>query len=481
MKSSTGHHRRLLIRFVDLSLVTLALILSYWARTNWERLHEGGTLTWHIVHAGNASQFSAILVTLWIVVWLALDAMEAQENLRTLRPVDEAVVALRALTWSHVLLLAATAQYSRYTFSRSALLFLYPLSILFLCPWRVLLKVRLANLRRGGADGRKMLVVGAGETGQQVGREVELHAEYGIQLVGFVDDDAAKDGTRIAGVPVFVGTARAAELARELGAQDVLIAIPTIARSVLLDLIRRCEEHAFEVVVVPSLADLATARGPIHHLGELPVLPARGEPIQGFGRLAKRAFDLSVAGLGLIALAPLFGLLTLLIRLDSRGPALYRQLRVGRSGKPFTMYKFRSMVLEAEAQRAALEPMNESQDGVTFKLRADPRITRMGRWLRRFSLDELPQLINVVKGEMSLVGPRPPLVSEVELYGQWMRKRLEALPGLTGLWQVSGRSEIGFNKMVELDLFYIEHWSFALDLNILLRTIPAVLSGRGAY
>lgn len=478
---STGLTRRLMIRGIDLGLATLALILSYWLRTNWEHWIKYHELTWNILNAGNVGQFSAVLVTLWIVVWLTFDAMEAQENLRTLRPVDEAVLALRALTWSHILLLAAAAQYSRYAFSRSALLFLYPLSLLFLCTWRVLLKLRLANLRRAGADPRRVLIAGAGETGRLVGRELQSHPEYGLQLTGYLDDDPAKQGTKILDCPVIRGLADIPAVARDLGVADVVVAIPTIARSTLLDIVRRCDEARLEVVLVPSLVDLATSRGPIHYLGEVPVLPARREAIHGWERVAKRAFDLVVSTLALIFLAPVFLVLTILIRLDSRGPAFYRQERVGRGGKPFTMYKLRSMVTDAESKRAELEALNESQDGVTFKLRNDPRITRVGRWLRRFSLDELPQFLNVVKGDMSLVGPRPPLVSEVELYSQWVRKRLEATPGLTGLWQVSGRSEIGFNKMVELDLFYIEHWSFALDLNILLRTIPAVLSGRGAY
>lgn len=478
---SSKPYSRLLIRTADLALVTLALILSYWSRTNWENWAVHRELTWNILHAGNIGQFSAVLATLWLVVWLTFDAVEAQENLRTLSPVDEAVLALRALTWSHILLLAAAAQYSRYAFSRSALLFLYPLSILFLCTWRVLFKIWLSNLRRRGVDSRGVLIVGAGETGQLVGREIVAHPEYGLQVVGYLDDDPAKQGTRVNDFPVFKGTADTPAVALEHKVADVVIAIPMIARPTLLDLIRRCDEARLEVVLVPSLADLATARGPIHYLGEVPVLPARGEAIQGFERFAKRAFDFVLASIALVVLSPVFLVLSILIRLDSRGPAFYRQERVGRGGKPFTMYKLRSMVTDAEARRAELESLNESQDGVTFKLRNDPRITRVGRWLRRFSLDELPQFWNVVKGDMSLVGPRPPLVSEVELYGHWVRKRLEATPGLTGLWQVSGRSEIGFNKMVELDLFYIEHWSFALDLQILLRTIPAVISGRGAY
>jgi exopolysaccharide biosynthesis polyprenyl glycosylphosphotransferase len=195
---------------------------------------------------------------------------------------------------------------------------------------------------------------------------------------------------------------------------------------------------------------------------------------------AKRAFDIVVAAALLLVLLPLFALIALLIKLDSHGPVLFRQVRTGKDGKPFVFLKFRGMVADAEQRRAELEALNEA-DGPIFKIRRDPRVTRVGRVLRRTSLDELPQLWNVLRGDMSLVGPRPPLPDEVARYAPWQRGRLAVRPGLTGLWQVSGRSLLGFEQMVMLDLEYIACWSLALDLRIVLRTIGAVLSMRGAY
>jgi len=194
----------------------------------------------------------------------------------------------------------------------------------------------------------------------------------------------------------------------------------------------------------------------------------------------KRAFDIAIAAILLLALLPLFALIALLIKLDSRGPVLFRQMRSGKDGKPFVFLKFRGMVADAEQRRAELEALNE-KDGPIFKMRRDPRVTRVGRVLRRTSLDELPQLWNVLRGDMSLVGPRPPLPEEVARYAPWQRGRLAVRPGLTGLWQVSGRSLLGFEQMVALDLEYIARWSLALDLGIMLRTIAAVLCMRGAY
>ncbi len=197
-------------------------------------------------------------------------------------------------------------------------------------------------------------------------------------------------------------------------------------------------------------------------------------------RLAKRALDVTVASIALVLLAPLMLLIALAIKLDSPGPVLYRQVRIGRGGMPFWFIKFRSMVTNAEQMKQELMTHNQVKGSPVFKMRDDPRITRVGRFLRRYSLDELPQLIHVLHGEMSLVGPRPPLPSEVANYGEWEMRRLSVTPGLTCLWQISGRSNIGFREWIELDHIYIDTMSFWTDLNILLFTVPAVLSGKGA-
>jgi len=197
-------------------------------------------------------------------------------------------------------------------------------------------------------------------------------------------------------------------------------------------------------------------------------------------RHAKRGLDIAVAAVALIALAPLMGVIALCIRIDSRGPVIFRQPRCGKNGRLFVFLKFRGMVAGAEDLKGELEDQNEA-DGPIFKMRNDPRITRMGRILRRLSLDELPQLWNVLRGDMSLVGPRPPVPAEVARYAAWQRERLVVPGGISGLWQVSGRSELTFTEMVKLDLDYIEHWSLSLDLSILVRTAIAVITCRGAY
>lgn len=196
--------------------------------------------------------------------------------------------------------------------------------------------------------------------------------------------------------------------------------------------------------------------------------------------LIKRVMDLLGSVILILFLLPLMGLVALVIRLESPGPVFFRQKRVGRGGRPFTIFKFRTMCVGAEEEQQRVSHLNE-RVGPVFKVQRDPRHTRVGRWVRRMSIDELPNLINVVNGEMSLVGPRPPLPSEVECYQEWHKRRLDAMPGMTGLWQVSGRGDLSFDEQCKLDLYYIEHWSPRLDLQILLQTIPAVLLARGAY
>lgn len=208
------------------------------------------------------------------------------------------------------------------------------------------------------------------------------------------------------------------------------------------------------------------------------VVPVRELP-RGY-RIAKRVMDVVAASIGLVLLAPLMLLIAIAIKLDSPGPVLFRQVRIGKGGKPFWFIKFRSMVKNAEQIKRDLMPQNEVRGGPVFKMRNDPRVTRVGRFLRRYSLDELPQLIHVLHGEMSLVGPRPPLPSEVASYGEWELRRLSVTPGLTCLWQISGRSDIGFREWVELDHIYIDTMSFWTDLKILLFTVPAVITGKGA-
>jgi len=269
-------------------------------------------------------------------------------------------------------------------------------------------------------------------------------------------------------------------LEKQVKLYTVFIAVPGEMHQETVKLLRICTQHGISAQVVPDLLQLSLNRVEFNNMAGIPMLGVRDVGMTRVQQVAKRALDLGliiIAGIPALLVA---GLIALAIKLDSPGPIFYSAKRVGRNNKLFKMYKFRSMVVDADKQKKALEALNEA-DGPIFKIKADPRLTRVGRLLRRSSLDELPQLWNVLLGQMSLVGPRPPLREEVEQYKPWHRQRLAVIGGLTGLWQVSGRSDLTFDELCLLDIYYIEHWSLMLDIRILLQTVPHSLFGRGAY
>ncbi len=246
-------------------------------------------------------------------------------------------------------------------------------------------------------------------------------------------------------------------------------------------IIDRCRRLMVDFKVVPDLLQLSLDRVDLGEVAGVPLIGLKDVAIRGGNYVIKRGLDIAIASVILILTAIPMALIAILIKIDSPGPVLYRQTRVGKDGKRFTILKFRCMVVDADEKRAALIAGNPELDFRLFKLKHDPRLTRIGKVLRRSSLDELPQFVQVLKGEMSIVGPRPQLVEEVAGYEEWHKQRLLVAPGVTGLWQINGRSQLNFDDMVRLDLYYAEHWSAWLDFKIMLRTAPAVIAGRGAY
>ncbi|GAA0572317.1 sugar transferase [Actinomadura livida] len=291
-------------------------------------------------------------------------------------------------------------------------------------------------------------------------------------------DDAVAE---VEGVPVMGDFSQAAAVADRIGADSVaVLACPEMDGVALRRLAWQIERDDVELVVAPALMDVTGPRISIRPVSGLPLLHVEHPELDGGRKVFKGLFDRTAALAGLVLLSPLLLVVAVLIKTTSSGPVLFRQARVGRGGREFTVLKFRTMVQDAEQRKVELLERNEN-DGVLFKIREDPRITRVGRWLRRYSLDELPQLINVLRGEMSLVGPRPPLPEEVAQYGGDVYRRLVVKPGLTGLWQVSGRSDLSWEESVRLDLRYVDNWTLALDLQIMWKTWSAVFRGSGAY
>ncbi len=333
--------------------------------------------------------------------------------------------------------------------------------------------VRFLRRRSGAArDVWRVLIVGATGIGRELAERIMAGAPGEALVIGFLDDQLPKHTQVCAGAPVLGRIDDAPRVAVEAGASEVILALPRDAQARLLTLIAQMEALPIQVSLAPDVLDLAWFMTRVEDLNGIPLLRLRESPLDGPARAVKRVMDIALAALGLALAGPLMALIGLLIKLDSPGPALIRQQRVGENGRLFEMLKFRTM--RADAQHNA-------EHGLPHKRRDDPRVTRLGRFLRRYSLDELPQLINVLKGEMSLVGPRPELPWLVDRYETWQRRRFAVPPGMTGWWQVNGRSDRPMHLHVEDDLYYIRHYSLWLDMLILLKTVPAVLSGRGAF
>lgn len=335
-------------------------------------------------------------------------------------------------------------------------------------------------MRRRGIGVTRALIVGAGETGRAVMRNLVARPECGYQIVGFVDDMPERGRTDIGRFKALGGTERIPQLVNEYNANEVIIALPWMAHRKIFTIMGQCERQQVRVKIVPDLFQLSLSQVDMVHLGGIPLIGVKEPSIRGRNLAVKRVIDVSFSVLFLTLLSPIWALIALLIKLDSPGPVIFKQMRLGRAGRPFTCYKFRTMHQNAELAVEQLAEFNEAT-GPIFKIRDDPRRTRIGKWLRKASLDEVPNFWNVIKGDMSVVGPRPALPKEVEQYQPWHRRRLEAAPGITGLWQVNGRSELTFDEMVMLDLYYIENWSAFLDLKVMFKTVPTMLFGRGAY
>ena len=365
-------------------------------------------------------------------------------------------------------------------FSRLVFLYAGILITIFLGISRLVKRVVYLQLRRRGLGVDRLLIVGAGEVGRTVMRNVVAQPSLGYHVVGFVDDDPDKGGTDIGRFKALGNTTNIPRLVKELVIDEVIITLPWMYHRKIVSIISQCEREQVGVRIVPDMFQMTLSHLDTEDLGGIPMIGVRDISIGRSQLIVKRAADLIIALLGLILLLPFFLVLAVIIRLDSPGPVVFRQIRVGKDEHLFPCYKFRSMREGADDEKSDLMDKDEV-NGPTFKMRKDPRITSVGRFLRRSSLDELPQLLNVLLGHMSLVGPRPAIPSEVQRYQPWHRRRLEVAPGMTGLWQVSGRSELTFDEMVLLDLYYIENWSPLLDLQILLRTIPQVFLGEGAY
>lgn len=363
--------------------------------------------------------------------------------------------------------------------SRATLILFAVFNLLLLLGFRKILASALAFYRKRGHNQQRILLVGSGQMAREFIRKSKSHPEWGWQIAGILEWDYSKIGTRVEGVMVTYSLNQLSQLIQNDHVDYVVYAVPRRFLHGLEESINLCEEMGVKIYLLADFFNLKLARKQFRFLFNQPALFYSTGPSRDGSLFLKYALDKLMAFLILLLASPLMLVAAVLVKLSSTGPVFFKQTRTGLNGKKFTLYKFRTMVQGAEELKSALLSQNE-MSGPVFKMAADPRLTKIGKLLRKTSIDELPQLFNVIKGDMSLVGPRPPLPEEVAQYDHWQRRKLSIKPGLTCLWQVNGRNKIDFENWMKLDLHYIDNWSLWLDAKILLKTVPAVLAGLGA-
>ncbi len=470
------HSRRLWpwITFAgDIASLAGAFFIAYWLRYG---LQFGPELTPFQFASLNA--YWPVGVGFGATALLQLYLHGAYERGRRFRWLDESPKLINSLLFATAAVIVVFFLFRPAFFSRLMFGYLFVVSVGTLSASRVIVRWIAALRHRRGLDIDNVVVVGSGNAAKMLMQQMHAGSGLGLRLVGFVDD-ARENGRDFGRFQRLGAVDQLDELCDQHSLDRVFIALPPSTSETAANAIASCRRVGVSITIVPDLVELQTGRIDTDNIAGIPLVTLTPSSIRGFRSIQKRLLDTTLATLALLVLWPLVLIVTLAIKLDSRGSVLFKQKRIGRAGKPFNLYKFRSMVADAEELRKEFYP--DTQSELLFKRRDDERRTRVGRMLRKTSIDELPQLINVFRGEMSLVGPRAQVPEEVALYDAWAQNRLEAPPGMTGLWQVSGRSNLTFEEMVMMDTYYIGHWSLGLDLKILARTIPAVIRGDGAY
>jgi exopolysaccharide biosynthesis polyprenyl glycosylphosphotransferase len=469
---------------LDLALIAAAFVLAYWLRD--------AALPALLPEAFSGQLYPLAdylpLLPLALVIWGVLMLSSGQyRSHRTVPIVEEATAILRVTATGAVIFtltifalrldakLLADDQISR------SWLFLFPLlSFVLLVAEKLGVRITARYVRAHGLNYRTVLIVGTNHTAREIAGSFFHHRYWGFRILGFVANGGEEPpAAALGGLPVLGDLADLPKIVETLPVDDVIFAVARRDLDRMEDLFLSLQEQGIRTRFAMNLFPHTRAEMQLEDLDGMPLLTFSTTPTNQLHLFAKRLLDVGVAVAVLVLALPVIAVIALAIKVSSGGSVLFRQTRCGLNGRSFTLYKFRTMVEGAEQRRRELEHLNE-MDGPVFKLRRDPRVTAFGRFLRKFSLDELPQLWNVLRGDMSLVGPRPPIPEEVAKYQRWQRRRLSMKPGLTCLWQISGRNEVDFDRWIQLDLEYIDSWSPMLDLKILLKTIPVVLSGRGA-
>jgi exopolysaccharide biosynthesis polyprenyl glycosylphosphotransferase len=433
--------------------------------------------TWELgaLDASKQLWWASVIVT---PVWLAIFAKQRLYNTRFIgRRIDEFRRVVNASLLG-TLAVAVAANMAGILPSRGGLVVLFVSAVIVVTIEREIARRIFLRLRSAGQMTRSVIIAGANPEGRDIAAMLQAEPWLGYEVVGFVDDNAPAREP-VPGVPLLGGVTELPGILHEYPNASVIVAASAVESAVTNRLARDLLDQGVHVELSSTLRDISSQRLTVRPLGRFPIVYVEPVTRGGWRAWAKRTFDVIGAGILLLLTAPVLAVAAVAVKLDSKGPVLFKQIRVGRDSEPFPVLKVRTMVVDAEARLAELRELNEA-DGPLFKMADDPRITRVGRFLRVTSLDELPQLWNVIRGDMSLVGPRPALPHETEEWDALLTQRLRVKPGITGMWQVSGRSDTSFEDYTRLDLYYVDNWSLATDLAILAKTIPVVLLRKGA-
>jgi exopolysaccharide biosynthesis polyprenyl glycosylphosphotransferase len=427
------------------------------------------------LHAAKQLWWTSVII---IPAWLGIFANQRLYNTRFIgRRIDEFRRVVNASLLG-TLTVAVAANVVGILPSRGGLVVLFACAVIVVTLEREIARRMFLRLRSAGRMTRSVIIAGANPEGRDIAAMLQAEPWLGYEVVGFVDDHAPAREP-VPGVPLLGGVAELPGILHEFPNASVIVAASAVESAVTNRLARDLLDQGVHVELSSTLRDISSQRLTVRPLGRFPIVYVEPVTRGGWRAWAKRTFDVVGAGLLLVLTAPILLVVAVAVKLDSKGPVLFRQVRVGRDSEPFSVLKVRTMVVDAEARLAELRELNEA-DGPLFKMADDPRITRVGKFLRVTSLDELPQLWNVIRGDMSLVGPRPALPHETEEWDALLTQRLRVKPGITGMWQVSGRSDTTFEDYTRLDLYYVDNWSLATDLAILAKTVPVVLLRQGA-
>ncbi|HET6976801.1 MAG TPA: sugar transferase [Pyrinomonadaceae bacterium] len=476
----------------DAAAAAISFMLAFYTRERFDVFAGGGSLAW----SEKFAPYGALLVFVVLIRLLSFRYCDLYRVRGEFSFFDDGVRIFKATAIGSLLIVAAAFLYRggfefrAFSYARGVFVADFLLVLVIVGALRFLMRAVQTFVRSRQINLIPTLVVGRGPEASLFIREMRERPSLGYRVIGVVESSSVDGQLTYEDVPVIGTLESLPDLIRDSGANEVIIADADVNADTLFEVMMRCgRRRGVEFRIAPSLFNCLPRKTEIDQIGVLPMIRLFREPLSNGARILKRTFDLIVAAVSIVLLFPLWLLIALIIKLDSKGPVFYTQERVGMDGRLFLLYKFRTMKagadskLHREYQKAFIAGRAEANVGndakPTYKLLTDPRITKIGRLLRRTSLDEVPQLLNVLSGDMSIVGPRPPIPYEVEAYELWHRKRLDMKPGLTGLWQVSGRNRLPFEEMVRLDLFYIENWSLLLDLKIILRTGFVMIGGQG--